>query len=196
MHIIWTSWFYPAYRTNHSAQPVGLPPQNALFTFPAFRPYWSSTLHKDNTDSEFLSMLFFHFLYPSKPYLKSEVSIKYNFPLPPEGFPGDSDDKESACNVGSIPGLRRFPGGGHGNPLQYSCLENPHGQRRLAGWSPLGLKESGMTELLSTTQQWTMKPEQIFVTASRFGEQEITLLFYSLYYNFRETVQSLDGGRK
>ena len=43
-------------------------------------------------------------------------------------FPGGSDGKESACNagdLGSIPGLRRSPGGGHGNPLQYSCLENP-----------------------------------------------------------------------
>ena len=43
-------------------------------------------------------------------------------------FPGDSDGKESACNGGdpdSIPGLGRPPGGGHGNPLQYSCLENP-----------------------------------------------------------------------
>ena len=41
-------------------------------------------------------------------------------------FPGCSDDKESACNVGdlgSIPGLGRFPGG-NGNPLQYSCLED------------------------------------------------------------------------
>ena len=39
-----------------------------------------------------------------------------------------SDDKESACNVGdlgSVPGLGRSPGEGHGNPLQYSCLENP-----------------------------------------------------------------------
>ena len=44
------------------------------------------------------------------------------------GFPGGSDSKESACNVGdlgSIPGLGKSPGGGHGNPLQYSCLENP-----------------------------------------------------------------------
>ena len=45
------------------------------------------------------------------------------------GFPGGSDDKESAsCNaedLGSIPGLGRSPGEGHGNPLQYSCLENP-----------------------------------------------------------------------
>jgi len=35
-------------------------------------------------------------------------------------------------DLGSIPGLGRSPGGGHGNPLQYSCLENPHGQRSLA----------------------------------------------------------------
>ena len=43
------------------------------------------------------------------------------------GFPGGSDGKESACNAGhpdSIPGLGRCPGEGHGNPLQYSCLEN------------------------------------------------------------------------
>ena len=55
------------------------------------------------------------------------------------GFPGDSDGKESACNVadlGSISGLGRSPGGGHGNPLQYSCLENPQGQRSLAGYNP------------------------------------------------------------
>ena len=54
-------------------------------------------------------------------------------------FPGGSDGKESACNAGDlglIPGLGRFPGGGHDNPLQYSCLENPHGQRSLAGYSP------------------------------------------------------------
>ena len=57
------------------------------------------------------------------------------------GFPGSSAGKESACNewdLGSIPGLGRSPGGGHGNPLQYSCLENPHGQRRLVGYSPWG----------------------------------------------------------
>ena len=45
-----------------------------------------------------------------------------------KGFLGGSDSKESACNVGdlgSIPGWERCAGGGHGNPLQYSCLENP-----------------------------------------------------------------------
>ena len=47
------------------------------------------------------------------------------------GFPGGSDGKESACNVGdegSIPELGRSPGEGYGNPLQYSCLENSHGR--------------------------------------------------------------------
>ena len=39
-------------------------------------------------------------------------------------------------DVGSIPGSRRSPGGGHGNPLQYPCLENSHGQRSLVGYSP------------------------------------------------------------
>ena len=44
------------------------------------------------------------------------------------GFPGGSEVKASACNVGdlgSIPGLERSPEEGNGNPLQYSCLENP-----------------------------------------------------------------------
>ena len=69
------------------------------------------------------------------------------------GFLLGSDDKESACNagdLGSIPGLGRFPGGGHGNPVQYSCLVNPHGQRSLVGYSPWGCKEWDTTERLST----------------------------------------------
>ena len=71
-------------------------------------------------------------------------------------FAGSSDSKESNCNVeelGLIPGLRRSPGGGHGNLLQYSCLENPHGQRSLAGYSPWGHKESDTTERLSTAHK-------------------------------------------
>ena len=49
-----------------------------------------------------------------------------------EGSPGGPYSKESACNAwdrSSIPGPERSPVGGHGNPLQYSCLQNPHGQR-------------------------------------------------------------------
>ena len=69
------------------------------------------------------------------------------------GFSGGSDCKESVCNVGDlglIPGLGRFPGGGHGNPLQYSCLENRHGQRSLEDYNPWGCKESDTTGRLST----------------------------------------------
>ena len=69
------------------------------------------------------------------------------------GFPGGSAGKESACNAGDlglISGLGRAPGGGHGNPLQYSCLENPHGQRSLVDYSPWGFKELVTTEHLST----------------------------------------------
>ena len=70
-----------------------------------------------------------------------------------EVFAGGSDGKESTCNAGDldlVPGLGRSPGGGHGNPLQYSCLENPHGQRIPVGYSPWDRKESYMTERLST----------------------------------------------
>ena len=70
-----------------------------------------------------------------------------------EIFPGGSVNKKSICNagdLGSIPRLGRSPGGGHGNPLQYSCLENTHGQRSLAGCCPWVPKELDMTERLST----------------------------------------------
>ena len=66
---------------------------------------------------------------------------------------GGSDGKESTWNagdLGSIPRLGRFSGGGHGNLLQYSSLENPHWQRNLVGYSPCDHKESDMTDWLST----------------------------------------------
>ena len=56
-----------------------------------------------------------------------------------DGLPGSSAGIESACKVGdpsSILGLGRSPGEGIGYPFQYSCLENPHTQRSLAGYSP------------------------------------------------------------
>ena len=64
--------------------------------------------------------------------------------------------KKLPANAGSIrakglsPGLGRSPGGGHGNPLQYSCLKNPHGQS-LAAHSPEGHKESDTTETTACT---------------------------------------------
>ena len=50
-------------------------------------------------------------------------------------------------------GLRIF-GGGHGNPLQYSCLENPHGQRSLVGYSPWGCRESDTEQVSSVETFW------------------------------------------
>ena len=74
------------------------------------------------------------------------------------GFPGGSDSKESIYNagdLGSIPGLGRSAVRGDGNPLQYSCLEDPHGWRSPAGYSPWGCKELDMTERLGIAQHRT-----------------------------------------
>ena len=57
-----------------------------------------------------------------------------------------------ARDTGSVPGLGRSLGAGDGNALQYSCLENPHGQRSLAGYGPRGRRESDTTERLSIAQ--------------------------------------------
>ena len=68
----------------------------------------------------YLEVKFFHFTVASGDFLL--------FPRHIKGFPGGSEVKASACNVGdlgSIPGLGRSPGEGNGNPLQYSCLDNP-----------------------------------------------------------------------
>ena len=61
------------------------------------------------------------------------------------GFPGGSEGEESTCNAGdpgSILGLERFPGGGHGNPLQYSCWRTPWteqpGGLQSMGWQRVG----------------------------------------------------------
>ena len=68
--------------------------------------------------------------------------------MPNKGFPGGAEVKASAFNVGdldSIPGLGRSPGEGNGNPLQYSCLENP--VARGARWATVhGVAESYMAE--------------------------------------------------
>ena len=87
----------------------------------------------------------------------------------PFGLPGGSDSTESACNAGDlglIPGSGRSPGGGHGNPLQYSCLENPHGQRSLVGYSPRGQEESDTTERLSPAQNSSVTDAQLALALS------------------------------
>ena len=102
------------------------------------------------------------------------------------GFPGGSEGKESACNVGdlgSISGLGRSPGAGHGNPLQYSCLENPHGQRSLLGYSPWGCKESDTTEQLSTAQH-------ILYTHFNFLQNSVFHIAMSYHSPFYATIPS------
>ena len=103
------------------------------------------------------------------------------------GFPGGSDSKESTYNVrdlGSIPGLRRSPRGGHSNPLQYSCLENPHGQRSLVGYSPWGRKESDTTERqhgmegmgVGARHQYSLEIPRWFQFAVKFGNHSPLVL--------------------
>ena len=72
-------------------------------------------------------------------------------------------------DAGLIPELGRSPGGGHGNPLQYSCLENPHGQRSLMGYSPWGHKELDMTEQLI-----------LLLLCSSLGDVATTWVIYGL----------------
>ena len=64
------------------------------------------------------------------------------------GFAGGSVVQNPPVNTGDsglIPGSGSFPGEGNGNPLQHSCLENPHGRRSLMGYSPWGRRESDIT---------------------------------------------------
>ena len=78
-------------------------------------------------------------------------------------FPGGSNGKESACNVGDlglIPGWGRYPGEGTGNPLQYSCLENP--RDRGAWWVAVYGVAQSRTRLKqlsnsSSRKNWTPK---------------------------------------
>ena len=68
-----------------------------------------------------------------------------------KNLPGNAGDLRY---MGLISGLGRFPGGGHGNPLQYSRLENPHGQRNLAGYiQSMGHKESDTTQALAQVKR-------------------------------------------
>ena len=83
--------------------------------------------------------------YPSgpEPVFSATWSLHSYSALLVVGLPWWLSDNEAACSArdpGSVPGLGRSPGGGHRNSLQYSCLENPHGQRSLVGYSPKGRK--------------------------------------------------------
>ena len=83
---------------------------------------------------------------------KSQIQLSnFHFHFPwVWGFPGGASGKESTCwcrRPGLLPGSGRSPGGGHGNPLQYSCLENPMDRGALQVLvAPLSYKESDSTE--------------------------------------------------
>ena len=76
------------------------------------------------------------------------------------GFPGGTSGKEPNAgdmrDTGSIPGSERSPGGGHGNPLQYSCLKI-QGHRSLVGCSPQDCKELDMTEATWHACTWNLQ---------------------------------------
>ena len=121
------------------------------------------------------------------------------------GFPGSSDGKESNCNagdLGSIPGLGKSPGGGYGNPLQYSWRRKwqstpvflpgeSHGQRSLAGYNPWGHKESDTTKgltlsLFRVSRRRKEKKRDIHKHVP--GYVKLTQLFYSLALTFISCV--------
>ena len=79
-----------------------------------------------------------------------------------------------------VPHLGRKINGGHGNPLQYSCLKNPHGQRSLVGYSPWSRQESDATEWLSTAQHTficTVDFSFLFLFFCMYSWIHVTFLF-------------------
>ena len=86
-------------------------------------------------------------------------------------------------DLGSIPGSGRSPEGRHSNPLQYSCLENPHGHRSLAGYSPWGLRV-GKTEHLST--QHNLKPRECVEKQRHYSTNEGPCNFLSGHVQLRK----------
>ena len=99
----------------------------------------------------------------SYPRLPEYARVLYYFPFWVLAFPGGTSGKESAfqCRrhrvTGSVPGSGRSPGGGHGNPFQYSCLENPMDTGTL--WATVHWIAKSWTQLkqLNTHQQWKQK---------------------------------------
>ena len=107
-------------------------------------------------------------------------------------FPGGSDDKESACNAGdpgSILDLGRFPGEGNGNPLQYSCLQNP--MDRGAWWAIVhGVAKIWMRQKKLTH---TFKADSFSIKRLFFLEQDIILRDYLIksliVHNFTHKIK-------
>ena len=89
------------------------------------------------------------------------------------GFPGGSNNKELACNagdLGSIPGLGRSPGEGNGNPIQYSCLENPMDSG--AWWATVHGVEKSQTRLSDKKKKEKGKSGRVYTPRLDRGVQE------------------------
>ena len=85
--------------------------------------YWASLVVQLVKNPPAMQETWFHSWVRKIPWRRDRLPTPVSL-----GFLGGSDGRESTCNVGdlgSIPGLGRSPGGGHGNPLQNSCMENP-----------------------------------------------------------------------
>ena len=105
------------------------------------------------------------------------------------GFPGGSDSRDSACNagdLGSIPGSWRCPGGGHGNPLQSSCLENP--MDRGVWWVAVHrvAKSQSWLKWLSTHMGLLGKSRTLTILRLSSNEPETNLWFCSaMFFSFQ-----------
>ena len=109
----------------------------------------------------------------------------------PLGFPGGSDDKESACNtgdLGSISGWGRFPGEGTGYRLQYSCLGKPmdRGAWRVTVHG-VAKSQTGLTDWHSLNQCW--KPKCTGWVFLHLGKCEVLLNHLSLYFKHYHPLQ-------
>ena len=89
--------------------------------------------------------------------IKISLKLRRDFPGSP-GFPGGSEGKTSACNAGDpglIPGSGRSPEEGNGNPLQYSCLENPmDGEAWWATAHAVAKSRTQLRDITSLAVQW------------------------------------------
>ena len=127
-----------------------------IFWMPSFKAAFSTLFHLHQDALQFLCFL-------PKEWCHLRIWVYWYFSWQSwfqVGLYPSSDGKESTCNagdMGSIACLGKSPRGGHGNPIQYSCLENSHGQSSRAGYSPRGHKQSDTTKLLSIAQHSALK---------------------------------------
>ena len=126
--------------------------------------------------------------YTVVPWTKRVWTVQVHL-LTCEDFPGGSDGKESACKAedpGSIPGSGRSLGGGNGNPLQYSCLENS--MNKASWWATWGpCKSVGSKDWLTFMffAFWNRVQTVWWVTGksfiSNFGSANLFLRIYHTY---------------